>query len=242
LPGRSVEAWRALYPAAATRWFEAGCHVHAITTLAGDPALERALVESGFGMLLHDALRPLDRIDAPPAGGLRVRRATLLDLPALAELEREHRRHYGAPPVLMVAPAPDTEGDLRRVLETESGSIWLATADGRPQGFLRFELASDGAVIVSLAPTTISITGAFVRPAWRGKGAARAMLARAIVHYHDLGFERVAVDYETINPDALAFWPKAFSVVAVSMLRVPERAPDAVGGRSSRPPAILSPA
>jgi len=37
------------------------------------------------------------------------------------------------------------------------------------------------------------------------------------------GFERMAVDYETINPEALAFWPQFFAPVGISYMRVPER-------------------
>jgi ribosomal protein S18 acetylase RimI-like enzyme len=220
---RSADAWRALYGVAAARWFEAGCRFHAVTCLAGDPVLERTLAESGFGMLLRDALRPLTGIEAAPAPGTRVRRATADDGPALAELEVEHRRHYGRPPVLMIAPPPDSEADLVHLVETAPNTIWLAEADGRAQGFLRFEAESHGAARISLSPTTISVTGAYVRPEWRGRGAARVMLARAIDHYRLLGFERMALDYETINPEALAFWPRFFKVIATSYMRVPER-------------------
>jgi ribosomal protein S18 acetylase RimI-like enzyme len=223
LAGRGAQVWRALYPVAASRWFSAGCQFHAVTCLAGDPALERALSESGFGLLLHDALRPMTPIDASSVRGMSVRPASARDAPALAELEVEHRRHYGTPPTLMVAPDPDPESDLRRLMATAPGGIWVAESDGAPQGFLRFEPESFGAVVISLAPTTISITGAYVRPAWRGRGAARAMLAAAVEHYRQLGFERLAVDYETINPEALAFWPREFRPVAISHLRVPER-------------------
>ena len=223
MAGRSVEAWAALYPVASERWFGSGCRVHALTCLAGDRAFERALVESGFGMLLHDALRPLTAVTARPSPGLAVRLATIEDAAVLAELEVEHRQYYGRPPILMVAPEPDSEADLRQLLETWPNAVWLVEADGQAQGFLRFELESHGAIGISLAPTTISITGAYVRPGWRGRGAARGMLAHAIEHYRGLGFERMAVDYETINPQAMAFWPRYFDVVAVSYMRVPER-------------------
>jgi GNAT superfamily N-acetyltransferase len=222
--GRSAEAWAALYPVASGRWFASGCSVHALTCLAGDPALEGALVTSGFGMLLHDAIRPLTAIAASASPGLRVRLAIADDASALAQLEVEHRQHYGTAPTLMIAPEPDTEAVLRQLIETPPSAIWLVEADGRPQGFLRFELESHGAVGISLSSTTISITGAYVRPAWRGRGAARGMLARALEHYRALGFERMAVDYETINPQAVSFWPRYFDVVAVSYMRVPERA------------------
>ena len=123
----------------------------------------------------------------------------------------------------MVAPDPDSEAEIRRLVTDEPNSIWLAEGDGQAQGFLRFERESFGAVQISLAPTTISITGAFVRPDWRGRGAGAAMLAAAVDDYRRQGFERMAVDYETINPEALAFWPRFFTPVAISYMRMPER-------------------
>ena len=92
--GRSVEVFRALYREAAARWTDDGCQIHALTCLAGDSDLERMLFESGFGMLLHDALRPMTPIDMPPPRGMSVRQATTADVAALAELEIEHRHHY----------------------------------------------------------------------------------------------------------------------------------------------------
>jgi ribosomal protein S18 acetylase RimI-like enzyme len=194
-----------------------------MTCLASDAALERTLFEQGFGMLLHDAIRSLTPIDAGRPRGMSLRRATGRDVPALVELEIEHRRHYAAPPVLMVAPEPDSAEEIRRLVTEAPASVWLAEGDGRPQGFLRFERESFGAVVISLAPTTISITGAYVRPEWRGHGAGTAMLAAAVDDYRHQGFERMAVDYETINPEALAFWPRFFTPVAISHVRMPER-------------------
>lgn len=228
---RAVEIQRALYRAASARWWATGCGIYCVTDLAGNPGLERVWFESGFGMLVQDALRPLGPAAAlaglpmtSPTAGLVARRAAIADIPVLARLDAEHCRHYADPPVLMMPLTPQTEDDLARFLAHEPNSIWLAEIEGRAQGFLRFEPESHGAARISRGPGTISITGAFMRPAWRARGAATAMLAGAIADYTRRGFERMAVDYETINPEAMAFWPRYFKVVATSYLRVPERA------------------
>ncbi|MGZ6260177.1 MAG: GNAT family N-acetyltransferase [Candidatus Limnocylindrales bacterium] len=222
--GRAVAIQRALYRVASARWDEAGCQIHALTSLAGGRASERFWFESGFGMLVQDALRPLTPIGggAAPAG-VTVRRAAAVDAAVLARLDRAHRRHYAAAPVLMVHGRGDTAAAFEAFLGQEPNTIWLAEGDRAAQAFLRCEPESDGAVRVSLAPTTISITGAYTRPAWRGRGVGTALLAAATAHYAARGFERMAVDYETINPEALAFWPRYFDLVAVSYLRYPER-------------------
>lgn len=219
---RSVEIELALYRAASGRWSEAGCQVHALTCLAGQPTLERALFDNGFGMFVEDALRPLTLLPTRAPPGVALRRAVAADADRLAELDAEHRRHYTAPPVFMAPHRPDTAAEHAAFLAAEPDTIWLAEADGEPQAFLRLEPVSDGAVRISLGPTTISITGAFTRPAWRGRGLAAALLAQAVGHYAGRGFQRMAVDYETFNPGAAAFWRRFFDPVAVSVVRVPE--------------------
>ena len=219
---RAVEVELALYHTATARWSAAGCQVHALTCLAGQPALERAFFENGFGLFVEDALRPMTALPAAVPSGVTVRRAVGADATRLAALDVEHRRHYTAPPVFMAPRAPDAADDLVACMAAEPNTIWLAEAAGDVQAFLRLEAASHGAARVSLAPTTISITGAFTRPAWRGRGVAAALLARALGHYADGGFQRMAVDYETFNPWAPAFWRRFFDPVAVSVVRVPE--------------------
>jgi GNAT superfamily N-acetyltransferase len=221
--GREVEVHRELYRAAAARWLDAHCEVHVLTCLAGERRLERFWFESGFGMLLHDALRPLTPIEAPLPAGVKVRRATAEDAGDLARLDTEHRRHYAAPPVLMAPRRGDTAARLARFLADEPNGIWLAQVGGEGQAFMRFEPESHGAARISLAPDTISITGAYTRPAWRGRGLGAAILARAVGHYAAAGYARMAVDYETLNPQALAFWPRFFRPVAVSYMRAVER-------------------
>jgi len=221
-PARAVEVELALYHAATDHWTEAGCAVHALTCLAGQPALERAWFEDGFGLYVVDALRSMTPVSAPDPPGLTVRRALPADAASVARLDVEHRHHYAVPPVSMAPQAPDTAERLAAFMAVEPDTIWLAEASGETQAFLRLEPASDGAAAISLAPTTISITGAFTRPACRGRGVAAALLAQAVDHYAARGFERMAVDYESFNPQAAAFWPRFFDPVAVSVVRVPE--------------------
>jgi ribosomal protein S18 acetylase RimI-like enzyme len=214
---------QALYSAAAARWAAAHCQIHALTALAGRPAVGRFWMESGFGMLGRDSLRAMTPIVAPSLRGMSVRRAMLDDAADLARLDIEHCRHYSAAPVLMYGPEPESERGFADFLAQEPNTAWVAEGDGVPQGFIRFEPVSHGAVQVSLGPTTVSITGAFVRPAWRGCGAAAAMLAGAVAHYAERGFQRMAVDYETTNPEARTFWPRYFEPVAISYVRLIER-------------------
>ena len=221
-PAQAVRVYRALYAAAAALWSQAGCQVHCLTLLAGSPETERFWFESGFGMLLHDAIRPMLPIDAPRPAGVSVRRAGPADAAALAELDDEHCRYYSQPPVCMTPRPGESPAALAAFLAAEPNAIWLAESGGLLQSFIRFQPVSQGAARIVQSPETIAITGAFTRPAARGLGLAPALLDAALRDYAARGYTRMSVDYETLNPAALAFWPRYFTPVAVSLARTLE--------------------
>ena len=73
------------------------------------------------------------------------------------------------------------------------------------------------------APDTVAVTGIFTRPAARGRGVGAALFDAALRHHAARGMPRFGFDYETINPTALAFWPRRVTTVARSYMRVLER-------------------
>jgi GNAT superfamily N-acetyltransferase len=92
-------------------------------------------------------------------------------------------------------------------------------------GYLRLEGSSDGATeLVKDEPgRTIAITGAYMRLAYRGRGAAAALLDAALRDLAGAGVVRCSVDFESFNPEAASFWMKYFTPVVLSVMRVPER-------------------
>lgn len=217
------QVYEALYEAATHAWAATGRAVLSASVLRGHEREHDMWITNGFGRFLHDAVISLPAARAPRPAGMTVRRAGQSDVEALACLEREHAAHYAEPPVFMVPPEPPTCDELRAFLDREPNTIWVAEDEGGLQGFLRFEPVSDGATEVLVAPTTISITGAFTRPAVRGRHVADAVLLSAMAHYTAAGFERVAMDHETTNPPARRFWWSRSQLVAVSYLRILER-------------------
>jgi ribosomal protein S18 acetylase RimI-like enzyme len=214
--------YRALYRAASTLWAAAGCQVHAITLLAGDSATEKAWFWNGFGLMVVDALRPLTSLGCPAPRGLEIRKAAPADAGRLSVLDTEHWRHYSQPPVLMAErTATDLPGFIS-LLQDERNSVWLALDGKDPVGFMRFEGSSFGAADVVNAESTTAITGAYVRPAYRGRGAAPALLDAALRDYAARGYERCSVDFEAFNPEAAAFWMRYFESVCLSVTRIPE--------------------
>ena len=63
---------------------------------------------------------------------------------------------------------------------------------------------------------------AYVRPGYRGPHAAAAILHAGLRHYAALGFPVCAVNFESFNPEAAALWPRYFTPVCLSLMRMPE--------------------
>lgn len=214
--------YRALYRAAAEQWTAAGCRVHAISLLAHDHAAEKIWFWNGFGLGMVDGIRSLDAVQGVPSSTFSVRQATLQDVDALLQIEDEHWRHYAQPPIFMASDGRRDADSFRKLLTTGHNSIWLAHRDSTIMSYLQFEESGHGATEIVVADTTIAITGAYTRPAYRGQGAAKSILNTALHHYAGLDFERCSVDFESFNPEAAIFWMKHFEPVSLSVMRVPE--------------------
>ena len=225
-PENQARIYRALYRAASAAWFEAGCLSQAITLLAHDPAVINTWFWNGFGLGVVDAVRPAAPLGTNPlAAGLEIRRATTADAEMLAVLEAEHVRHYAEPPTLMEPFRPGTPVEFIDLLRDPRNCAWLALDGAQPAGYLRFEASGHGAADVVSGERTIANTGAYVRPAYRGRGAAPAMLDAALRDFSTRGITCCSVDFEAFNPEAAAFWPRYFDAVCLSVFRTPERLP-----------------
>jgi GNAT superfamily N-acetyltransferase len=214
--------YRALYYAAAQRWAEARCGVYAITVMAHDREIDNTWFWNGFGLAVVDAIRSLEPVSDTMPEGFSVRRANLDDVGTLVTLEAEHRQHYSTPPILMAPRTPISEDDLITFFRAPTHNYWLAEQDDEMLGFMRFEGEESGATEIVSAKSTVAITGAFVRPAHRGRGIGVELLDAALRYYAERGFARCSVDFESFNPHARGFWLKYFEPVCFSLMRVPE--------------------
>ncbi len=217
-----AQIYRAMYRAAAEQWASAGCQVHALSLLAHDRAAEKAWFWNGFGLAVVDAIRPMRPLDAPSGTDLHVRQAAASDAGALAELDAEHWKHYTQSPVFMPPAAGMDAAANAAFLSRPKNSVWTAWDGDVPVGFLRFEGYDFDSVAVLESGDGVFISGAYVRPAYRGRRAAIAMLDAALRAYQERGLSYCAVNFESFNPEAAAFWPKYFEPVCFSVMRVPE--------------------
>ena len=204
------QIYRRMYRAAAERWAVAGCQVHAITLLAHDSTAEKVWYWNGFGLTVVDAIRPMRPLENLNQTALRICKATPEDVPALTELDAEHWAHYSRPPIFMPAHTGRDAAANLAFLARHKNSVWLAWAGDVLAGFLRFEGYDFDGVAVVESEQTIGITGAYVRPAYRGQRAAVALLDAGLRDYDAWGFTCCAVNFESFNPEAAAFLDAVF--------------------------------
>jgi ribosomal protein S18 acetylase RimI-like enzyme len=218
----TAAVYRGMHRTASAYWATRGCGVHVISLLATDSSALKTWFWNGFGLAVVDAIRPVLPLNARLAEHLVVRKAQSQDAELIAILESEHRRHYSEPPIFMAAQEPAAPQDLREFIGAPNNTIWLAEFQGEPAGMMRFEARTFGATDIVQSETTISISGAYTRSQYRGKGAAAAVLDAALHYYGERGFERCSVDFESFNPEAANFWMKYFEPVTFSLMRHPE--------------------
>ncbi len=214
-----------LYTAISRRWAAAGVCMHGIVLLSNDQAALQTWFRHGFGVTVVDAIRSTNPIGRDRPAGWEFRPATEADADQIAAMDVEHCRHYSQAPIFMAPRQPEDADTVRSFLSQSPNGYWLAFHRDELGGFIRFERRSQGAAEIVVSPQTIAITGSFVHPQHRGQGIASALLDAALSGYAAQGFTRCSVDFESLNPQADAFWPRYFHPVTLSVIRVLEWLP-----------------
>jgi ribosomal protein S18 acetylase RimI-like enzyme len=225
LPGQEHLVYKALYRPAAGRWAESGCQMHAITLLAGDQPAEKTWFWNGFGLLVVDAVRSTGPLGIPSSSPISFRKASMDDIPILCALDEEHWRHYTRTPIFMAPRLGWNADQAGAFLAHPQNNVWVALDGGTPAGFIRFAASDRESVDILDAESVIYISGAYVRPDYRGSGIATHLLDRALQDYARQGFTCCSVDFESANPEAASFWPRYFEPVCYSLVRSPEYLP-----------------
>mgnify|MGYP001075555637 FL=1 len=220
-----TQAYRRMYRHVAAQWAAQKCQVHAITLLADDQESLQTWFWNGFGMLVVDGVRLMTPLEPEPKTLLRIRQAGAADARALAALDVDHCRYYTQSPVFMALRESQTADEFGDFMEKPGNSVWLALDGDLPVGFLRLDGYEFDCADAIAAADPIFINGAFLLPAYRGRGASSAMLDAALRHHARLGKTCCAVDFEAFNPDAAAFWMRYFQPVCLSLMRCPETIP-----------------
>jgi len=203
--GDRARTYHRMYQAAAQKWVNAGALAHCVTLYAHDEAVKQAWFTYGFGMRCMDAVKLIDANTAVPEGDF-------FELPRerfgeIRDLRLALNRYMGESPYFMkerFSPARDV-----RIFATRLDGRFVAhmTIRGRGQHF------------ASYATDMMNIAGVYARPEVRGTGLYAGLLRYVESLLAKEGYTRLGVDYESINPAALYFYPKHFSVYTNSLVR-----------------------
>lgn len=220
-PGLAGEVYPALYAELCAAWLAAGHTAHGVGLFADEAEASEALRWLGFGLAAADAVRYLEPAPPPVSlPGLAIRRAGPDDLAQLAELDAALHQHLMDPPVCLPLAPLVGHDDLAAELADPAFAFWSAWAGDEAVAFMKFGPASQNASAVIFDPGTTSITGAFTRPALRGRGVGAALLARGLDWAREAGYTRCSVDFEPMNTPAARFWLDHFRLVCLGHLRL----------------------
>jgi GNAT superfamily N-acetyltransferase len=210
-----------MYQHIAARWVDNGCFTHALTLFAHDAEAINTWFRLAFGMICGDGLRPLTPVDDTQniSREISVRIASAADIPLVYPLTVEHSRYYPAAPLFMPLLSCDGEDKYRSWLRKHHHNLWLAFIGDEVVGYFQSSPSHTGACEMIASPTTCSVSSAYVRPEYRRKGVAVALLNAVIVWAAENGYERCAVDYEVHNLYGSRFWERHFTPVSASLLR-----------------------
>jgi len=207
-----------MYLHLAADWVAEKFFAHYISILANDLNAIQAWHWLGFGMLGVDAVRglqPLKGVDSQ----IHIRRASLHDLEQVMELNDRLRQYMKGSPVFFIAEK-FSKNYFEEWIENPGRVIWLAYVNEEPVAFLRIGPANDDVCTIIYDEKTTSIYGAFTKEAMRGKEIATALLDRALGSARGTGYERCAVDFETMNLLGTRFWLRhEFKPICFSLLR-----------------------
>jgi GNAT superfamily N-acetyltransferase len=210
------QIYRHLYAHLTSQWIANGCFTHLITILAHDRGAREALSWMGFGMVVVDTMRDMTKPDIPSVD-VTIRQATADDLDTIVALDHELARYLaGSPmfiPLIQKRGKPYHEEWLAKPYHT----LWLASHAGETVAFLKM-CPLDAHYLVT-DEKTIWIQGAYTNEHARGKGIGTTLLDHALGWAEKQGYERCAVDFESDNALACAFWLQHFEPVCFSLCR-----------------------
>ncbi len=217
--GIGREAGQILYRACGQRWVDHGCRVHVTNLLYHDEQMREMFSWNGFGYLCIDAVRKVEQIETSVPDGYTIRPARSGDRAAVLSMASRVNRHLLLSPVFRAPAEEDTPEDAARWIEGSGCHTWIAWKGGRAIGYMKCEPVEEGAAWIVRGPRSFAINGAYVDPAERAGGVARALLSEIMAWAIDSGMERCSVDFEAANIEGARFWLRHFQPVCVSMLR-----------------------
>lgn len=213
-----IDVYYDLLKSISQQWVSQGHTTHALTIFAEDESLKDFLSWNGFGLLVVDALRGVEKVEPGRTSEGQIRAATEHDLKTVFTFENALNEFSAESPIFRYAPAVQ-ERSVRSALIDENCRFWIIEQAGRPKGYLSVKRHNTDACKIIQDQGTLSIVGAYVEPEVRKRGLGRQLLNAALSWARQSQFARCSVDFESQNREGTSFWLRYFTPVCYSFLR-----------------------
>lgn len=230
MESKETEAvWSRLIQAAMERAAEEGSVYHSVTLFRHETILQELLHMYGFGNRFADSILKVADYDASifqndvtsnfNSADYKIKQTTSEDFPALRELRFGLSMHLSSAPCFCIHNGNQFEEYIHnRETDEDLVTFGLFNSDDKLVGFID-TTEGDGENFISQGSDILNISGMYVSPDYRGKGAAKLLANAAVEEAKNHGKTVLGVDYETMNPTARGFWEKYFTPYTVSLVR-----------------------
>ena len=212
--GESGRIYGEMYARLSEHWVADGCAMHVVTLLANDRQGLEGWAWLGFGSAGVDGVRGLRPVESTTTQ-LDIRQAGPSDVAVVSFFVKALEHHMTSAPIFWIHDL----GDCKEWLDDPAQAVWLAYDEQEAMGCMAIGPANSDACAIIQDDKTASIVMAFTREDARSQGVAMALLDRSLEWARSHGYERCAVDFETMNLSASRFWPKRFEPVCYSLMR-----------------------
>ncbi|RSK27549.1 GNAT family N-acetyltransferase [Bacillus sp. HMF5848] len=201
------------------KWLEKECVVHAITHFSHDYELTNKLFWSGYGMFVVDAVREPSHLNIETNDHVAIKTATSYDVKQIVELMKEHTDYMSSPPTFLPNDGYLTVKDVAGWLDHPNRVVRIAKSEGNVIGIMNTVTNATNACTVVRDTTTLTIKETHVTKSAKGLGVGKLLLQDVNQYAIQNGFERISVDFESANLEAMRFWLKHFESICFSVIR-----------------------
>lgn len=215
-PDHKDNIYQLLFNHSAENWVSKDIFSLAIAMFAHDQNLKDFWFQNGFGMRCVDAIRGVDVITFND-DEVKIKIIGEEDLDHILSLHQAHNIYYRSAPIFMPNEDENPKTDLFDWLSFDNRKLFAVYVDDKVVGYMRIQ--ETGESVITTSKKMMSITGAFVDPAYRGQSLASHILQHIVGWLKTHDYEYLGVDFESINPSANAFWSRYFKPYSISLTR-----------------------